>query len=194
MIVALTGSIGMGKSTTSAMFAEAGVPVWDADAVVHALYAKNGAAVRAIAARFPSVIDEGAVSRPRLRQLIAEDPTTLRAIEQIVHPLVAQDRANFLRAHDGQTVLLDIPLLFETGADAQVDKVIVVSAPAEVQRARVLERGTMTEAEFDTILAKQVPDVQKRTKADYVIETVSLDHAKAQVREILADLEKQKNA
>ncbi|WP_224824271.1 dephospho-CoA kinase [Cognatishimia sp. MH4019] len=194
MIIGLTGSIGMGKSTTAAMFAAHGVPVWDADAAVHRLYAKGGAAVAPLAEALPAAIEGDAVSRDRLKALISDDPDTLRKIEAIVHPLVAADRAEFLETHKGQLVLLDIPLLFETGANTRVDKIVVVSAPSDVQRARVLERGTMTEAQFDTILAKQLPDAEKRDRADYVVETTSIEAAERQVAAILDDLRGQTDA
>lgn len=188
MIIGLTGSIGMGKSTTAAMFAEKGVPVWDADAAVHRIYAKGGAAVAPLMALFPEAVIDGAVSRTALKDVIAADPTALKKIEQIVHPLVAADRQTFLGTHAHQMVILDMPLLFETGANSMVDKIIVVSTTPEIQRARVLDRGTMTEAQFDTILAKQLPDTQKRRLADYVIETTTLEDAKRQVATILDDL------
>ena len=166
IILGLTGSIGMGKSTTAAMFAAHGIPTWDADAAVHRLYAEGGAAVAPLSDAFPTAIVDGGISRAQLKALISKDPEALRTIEAIVHPLVAEDRTEFLEAHRGELVLLDIPLLFETGGAARVDKVVVVSAPADIQRARVLERGTMTEAEFDIILAKQLPDAKKRDRTD----------------------------
>jgi len=184
----LTGSIGMGKSTTARLFAEEGCPVWDADAAVHRLYAQGGAAVAPIGAAFPDAITDGAVDRGRLRAIIAEDPRALGRIEEIVHPLVAQDRAAFVAAQDAAVVVLDIPLLFETGGAAEMDAVAVVSAPPETQRARVLARGSMTEADFEAILARQVPDREKRARADYVIITDTIEHARAQVRAVLDDL------
>ncbi|MEL7211253.1 MAG: dephospho-CoA kinase [Pseudomonadota bacterium] len=194
MIIGLTGSIGMGKSTTAAMFAAQGVPVWDADAAVHRLYAKGGTAVAPIAAVFPTAIIDDAVSRNALKDLISQDGGTLRKLEAIVHPLVAADRGEFLERHQGQLVLLDIPLLFETGGESRVDKIVVVSAPPDVQRARVLDRQTMTEAQFDTILAKQLPDAEKRARSDYVIETTSLEAAEKQVMAILEDIKGQTDA
>jgi len=191
----LTGSIGMGKSTTARLFAEEGCPVWDADAAVHRLYAQGGAAVAPIGAAFPDAITDGAVDRVRLRGIIAQDPGALARIEEIVHPLVAQDRAAFVAARDAAVVVLDIPLLFETGGAGGMDAVAVVSAPPETQRARVLARGTMTEADFDAILARQVPDAEKRARADYVIITDTIEDARAQVRAILDDLtRRQKHA
>lgn len=184
----LTGSIGMGKSTTAAMFADEGVPVWDADATVARLYAPGGGAVAPLAAAFPEVLDAGAISRPRLRALIARDPSVLDRVQAIVHPLVAADRAAFLNNHQGEVVLLDIPLLFETGAHALCDGIVTVTAPPEVQRARVLARGQMTEAEFDLILSRQLPDAEKRARATWVIETTTLDTARRAVRQILSEI------
>lgn len=180
----LTGSIGMGKSTTAAMFADAGVPVWDADAAVHRLYEPGGAVVAALAAAFPGAGISDRVDRAELRRIIAIDPNALSRIEEIVHPLVTQDRARFLQeaADSGASlVLLDIPLLFETGAQGQMDAVLVVSAPPEVQRARVLARPGMDEAHLQAILDRQMPDAEKRARADYVIETLSLDQTRAEV-------------
>lgn len=186
--VGLTGSIGMGKSTTAAMFADEGIPVWDADRAVHDLYALNGAAVETVRAAFPSVIESGAVSRSRLRDLITDDSSVLDQIQSIVHPLVAQNRQEFLTANAGSIVLLDIPLLFETGTDALCDVIVVVSVPSDVQRARVMERGEMSEADFDMILARQLPDAEKRKRADYIVETLTLDTARAAVRDIVQQL------
>jgi dephospho-CoA kinase len=193
-VLGLTGSIGMGKSTTAQMFAEAGVPVWDADAAVHRLYAPGGAAVAPLAKLCPEALVEGGISREALKEWIARDKTALKRIEQVVHPLVAQDRAAFLRAHAADPlVVLDIPLLFETGAEGQVDAVAVVSAPAEVQRQRVLARGTMSEAQFETILAKQLPDAAKRARADFVIETASLEGARAAVQDVIRQIRQGQN-
>lgn len=184
----LTGSIGMGKSTTAAMFAQEGLQVWDADATVAQLYAPGGAAVAPLAAAFPEVLEGGAISRPRLRALIARDDRVLDQVQSIVHPLVAADREAFLRRHRGEMVLLDIPLLFESGASALCDGIVTVTAPPETQRARVLARGQMTESEFDMILARQMPDAEKRARATWVIETTTLDSARAAVRKILAEI------
>ena len=176
----LTGSIGMGKSTTAGMFAARGVPVWEADAAVHRLYAVGGAAVPVIAALFPEAIIEGAVDRTALKARITADPAALARIEALVHPLVAADRAGFIanaEARGDPLVLLDIPLLFEIGSDAQMDATLVVTTLPEVQRARVLARPGMTKALFDTLLAKQLPDAEKRVRADHVIETATLEGA-----------------
>jgi dephospho-CoA kinase len=188
----LTGSIGMGKSTTAAMFAEEGVPVWDADAAVHQLYAPGQPAALAVAQLFPAAMDaDGGVNRPQLRAIIAADPTALDRLNAAVHPLVAADRARFLADHaTAKIVLLDIPLLYETGAAQACDAVAVVSAPPQVQRDRVLARG-MSEADFQMILSRQMPDADKRARADYIIPTTSLEAARAAVKDVLADIAQQ---
>ena len=190
-LIGLTGSIGMGKSTTAAMFAKAGLPVWDADAAVHRLYAAGGPGGAALAPLCPEAVGhDGAVDRAALKAWIERDASALGRIEAVVHPLVAADRAAFIAgaAADGApAVVLDIPLLYETGADAQMDRIVVVSAPAGIQRARVLARPGMTEAQFDTILARQMPDPQKRARADDVIETLTLEAAHAAVARIVAE-------
>jgi dephospho-CoA kinase len=193
-LLGLTGSIGMGKSATARLFAEEGCDVWDADAAVHRLYAKGGAAVAPMAKAFPGAIEHGAVSRDRLKQIIADDPKALAAIEGIVHPLVGEDRAAFIEQAGADIIVLDIPLLFETGGDKAMDAVAVVSIDAETQRKRVLERGTMNEAQFNAILAKQVPDAQKRARADYVIVTDTVEHARAQVQDVVADIRSKRDA
>lgn len=168
----LTGSIGMGKSTTARLFADAGVPVWDADAAVHRLYGPGGAGIDPVREIAPEAIRAGVVDRGALREAIAADAGLLGQIEARVHPLVAADRAAFLAAHAGAAlVVCDIPLLFETGSEGAFDGVLVVTAPAEVQRARVLARQSMSEAALDAILARQMPDAQKRARADFVIAT-----------------------
>jgi dephospho-CoA kinase len=193
-LIGLTGSIGMGKSTTAAMFAARGCDLWDADAAVHRLYGPGGAAVAPIGALHPAAVQDGAVSRAALKSWIAMDKSALPRIEAVVHPLVAQDRADFIANSNADIVVLDIPLLFETGTAAQMDAVVVVSAPADVQRARVLARPGMTAAHFDTIAAKQMADVDKRARADYVIETTSEVAAEAAVAEVLAQIRKKLHA
>ncbi len=182
----LTGSIGMGKSTTAVMFAEAGVAVWDADAAVHRLYANGGAAVAPMAALHPAAVNEGAVDRMALKGWIAKDPSALQQIETVVHPLVAADRAAFLARAKGDIVVLDIPLLFEKGTEQDVDATLLVTAPAVLQRARVLARPGMTEAQFSAILARQMPDAEKRGRATHIIETLSLDSARAAVLALIS--------
>lgn len=172
IVLGLTGSIGMGKSTVSAIFAEAGVPVFDADASVHALQAAGGRLVEAIEAAFPGSTGAEGVRRDLLGPMVLGDDAALARLEAIVHPAVGEERAAFLSRHAAvDLVVLDVPLLFETGGDGHVDKVAVVSAPPAVQRARVLARPGMTPAKFDAILARQMPDAAKRARADYVIPT-----------------------
>ncbi|WP_270725202.1 dephospho-CoA kinase [Shimia sp. Alg240-R146] len=181
----LTGSIGMGKSTTAQMFVDHGCALWDADAAVHRLYAKGGAAVMPMAAICPDAILDGAVSRDQLRDAIQKDASLLTQIEAIVHPLVAKDRADFVKSAESDILVFDIPILFETGGDAAMDAVACVSIPAELQRERVLARGTMSEAQFEQIRAKQLPNEAKVAKSDYVVLTDTLDHARAQVEKIV---------
>lgn len=191
----LTGSIGMGKSTTAMMFAEEGVPVWDADAEVHALYARGGGAVPLIAEEFPQAVRAGAVDRAALRTCLAGDKTALTRLESIVHPLTTASRNAFLERHaQAPIVLLDIPLLYETGAESACDAVLVVTAPEEVQRARVLARGSMSAEQFDLILSRQLPDASKRARADFIIETLSLEQTRRAVRNLLADLRRKTDA
>jgi len=184
----LTGSIGMGKSTTAKMFVQEGCVLWDADAAVHRLYMSGGAAVAPMSAAFPNAISDGAVSRDHLRRIIADDPDALKKIETIVHPLVVQDRNDFLAKTEADITVLDIPLLFETGSNATMDAVVCVTAPADVQRARVLERPNMTEAQLDAILDKQMPDVEKQKYSDYVISTRTLEDTRRQVQAVIKDI------
>ncbi|MGD9862590.1 MAG: dephospho-CoA kinase [Pseudodonghicola sp.] len=189
----LTGSIGMGKSTTAKLFVEAGCALWDADAAVHRLYARGGAAVEPMRVAFPEAIVDGAVSRDALKRIITADPAALKRIESIVHPLVAQDRADFRRTATADILVFDIPLLFEGGGEAQMDATVTVSAPPEVQEQRVMDRGTMTRDQFLQIRDKQMPDADKRARSDYVIVTDTLDHARAQVQRIVEEIRARMN-
>ena len=186
-VLGLTGSLGMGKSTTARFFAEAGVPVHDADAVVHRLY--EGEAVGAIEAAFPGTTAAGKVDRDKLAARVFEDPGALKRLEDIVHPLVRAAEQRLLAEAEARgegIAVLDIPLLFETGGEARVDAVVVVSAPPQVQRSRVLERPGMTIEKLESILARQMPDAEKRRRADFVVDTSQgFEAARAQVRAIL---------
>ena len=191
-IIGLTGSIGMGKSATAKMFADEGVPVHDADAVVHRLY--EGEATPLIEAAFPGTTANGKVDRGKLGQRVLGDDVALAQLEQIVHPLVLQARESFLATAEqsgAPVALLDVPLLFETGGEGRCDAVLVVTAPADVQRTRAFERPGMTDEKFAAILAKQMPDADKRARADFVVDTSKgFDAARQQVREILAQVSK----
>jgi len=190
IVLGLTGSIGMGKSTTAKMFAEAGVPVHDSDEAVHRLY--SGAAAPLVEAAFPGTVVDGVVDRAKLGARVLGDAAALKRLEAIIHPLVRADADAFLAMHRnaGESIaVLDIPLLFETGGRGRVDKVVVVTAPTEIQRQRVLARPGMTEEKLAAILAKQVPDAEKRRLADFVIDTSQgLDAARAAVAAIIAEL------
>lgn len=197
LTIGLTGSIGMGKSTTARMFAERGIPTYDADAAVHALYEPGGAAVAPLAAAFPGVAGPGGgIDRDRLRERVSGDEAAMKQLEAIVHPLVALSQRAFLEraaAAGADMVVLDIPLLFEKGGEKRVDAVVVVSAPEDVQRARVMARGQMTQAQFEAILARQTPDAEKRRRADFVIHTgLGLASAEAQVDEVIRVLRQDK--
>lgn len=196
LLIGLTGSIGMGKTETAKMFARLGVPVYDADAAVHELYQPGGAAVEPIGEAFPGVVIDGSVDRTKLSDCVIGKPDEIRRLEEIVHPLVGQAQMDFLLECENQNalmVLLDIPLLFETGGESRVDVTVVVSAPYDVQRERVLARPGMTREKFEAILKKQVPDEEKRAKADYVVDTSKgLDHAFEQVEKVVEDLEGRK--
>ena len=190
IVLGLTGSIGMGKSTVAAMFADEGVPVFDADAEVHKLQGPDGRLVAAIEAEFPDTTGSEGVNRTALGEAVFGNPEAFKRLEAIVHPAVAAERRRFLDAHhDRPLVVLDIPLLFEAGGWHQVDRIAVVSAPAETQRARVLARPGMTVERFETILAKQTPDSEKRERADFVIPTGgSLEATRGAVRAVIACL------
>ena len=191
VVIGLTGSIAMGKSTTAKLFAEEGVPVHDADAAVHKLY--EGEAAGAIEAAFPGTTKDGKVDRAALGQRVVGDAPALKRLEFIVHPLVRQAEQRFLKeaqAAGATVVVLDVPLLFEPGGESRVDATVVVSAPAEMQRARVLERG-VSEARLEALLARQMPDAEKRRRADFVVDSSQgIEHARAQVRSILAAVAK----
>lgn len=191
-VIGLTGSIGMGKSATAALIAESGIPVFDSDACVHALYARGGKAVAPIGASFPGVIVEGAVDRQRLSAVLHEDPSGFARLEAIVHPLVLEEREAFLhqaKASGAELVVFDIPLLFETGSERHVDHVLVVYAPDEHRRSRVLQRPGMTEAKLEAIIARQLDDSSKLERADYRIETSGgLEDARRQLDTILASI------
>jgi len=191
----LTGSIGMGKSTTAGFFKEFGVPVWDADAEVHRMYASDGAAVYPIKMIAPAAVAEGYVDRAKLKAMIAKDPDLLTEIEGLLGPLLAKSRAAFLNENTkAPVVLFDIPLLFETDAESWLDYVLVVTAPLKVQRQRVLERGTMSEDMFNTILSRQTPDIEKRALADFLFDTSKgMAHTRAEVKALIDQLE-QENA
>lgn len=190
IVIGLTGSIGMGKSTVATMFADEGVPVFDADAAVHRLQGPEGALVDEIEAHFPGTTGPEGVNRGALAERVLGEPEALRRLEALVHPAVAREREDFLAVNSAQPlVLLDIPLLFEAGGSEQVDKIVVVSAPAEVQRERVLRRPGMTPEKFEQILARQLPDSEKRARADFVIPTQGCkDETRRAVRRILACL------
>ena len=189
-ILGLTGSIGMGKTTTARLFAEEGVPVHDSDAAVHRLY--EGDAVAAIEQAFPGTTAAGKVDRQKLGAKVVNDATALKRLEDIVHPLVRQSETKFLeaaRARGESIVVLDIPLLYETGGEKRVDAVVVVTAPAEIQRKRVLERPGMTPDKFAVLLEKQVPDAQKRVRADFIVDSGhGVEPAREQVRQILREV------
>jgi len=178
----------MGKSTTAGLFLDKGCAVWDADAAVHRLYGANGAALEEMQMAFPEAVENNMVSRDRLRSIIAEDQTALGRIEAIIHPLVARDRQDFIEKSNTDIVVLDIPLLLENGLEKAMDAVVVVTAPPETQRERVLSREGMTEERFEFILSRQMPDADKRSKADYVLITDTVDHAREQVERIVTDI------
>ena len=193
----LTGSIGMGKSTTGRMFTELGHPLWDADAAVHRLYAQGGAAVAPVGAAFPSALKDQAIDRTALKAALAVDPAALKRLEAIVHPLVAQDRLQFVenaKQNGAKIVVLDIPLLFETGGQSHMDGVAVVSTDAETQRQRVMARPGMTAETFAMILSRQMPDAEKRALADWVIPTDTLDGARAAVIAICDEILERQDA
>jgi len=189
IILGLTGSIGMGKSTTAKLFAEAGVPVYDADATVHRLY--EGDAVPAIEAAFPGATAGGKVDRNKLSARVVHDPATMQQLEQIVHPMLGASRQKFLREAEqsgAPVAVVDVPLLYETGGEKRVDAVVVVTTTPEIQRRRILARDNMTPGKLDAILARQLPDAEKRQRAHFVVDTShGLDPVRARIRDILAE-------
>ncbi|MEH2538725.1 dephospho-CoA kinase [Bradyrhizobium sp. AZCC 1577] len=191
-ILGLTGSIGMGKSTTAKLFTEAGVPVYDADAAVHKIY--EGEAAPAIEAAFPGTTVDGKVDRAKLSAKVVHDPAAIKQLEQIVHPMLGASRQKFLDEAErsgAPVVVMDIPLLFETGGEKRVDAVVVVTTDPKTQRERILARGTMTSEALDAILARQLPDAEKRKRADFVVDTShGLDPVRARIRDILAEVVK----
>ena len=192
LILGLTGSIGMGKSTTAKLFAEAGVPVYDADATVHRLY--EGEAAPAIEAAFPGTTADGKVDRQKLSARVVHDPTAMKQLEQIVHPMLGASRQKFFddaEQSGAPVAVVDVPLLFETGGEKRVDAVVVVTTSPENQRERILSRGTMSDEAFGAILARQLPDAEKRKRADFVVDTShGLDPVRAQIRDILREVVK----
>lgn len=197
-VLGLTGSIGMGKSTTAEMFRDAGIAVWDADAAVHELYTSHTDTIQKIAQLAPIAVDADGVSRDALRSLLQADKTLFPKLEKIVHPAIRMHRDAFLdkcRDLDLKLAVVDIPLLYETGAEAWLDGVLVVSIDAQTQRARVMGRKGMTEEAFEMIMGKQIPDAQKRERADFIIETKTLDHVRDEVHNLIEKLmDKQPNA
>ena len=192
IVVGLTGSIGMGKSTTAKLFAEAGVPVYDADATVHLVY--QGEAAPAIEAAFPGTTADGKVDRQKLSARVVHNPDAMKQLESIVHPMLRSHQQAFLDAAEtagAPVAVLDVPLLFETGGDARVDAVVVVTTSPDEQRARILARGTMTPEALDAILARQMPDAEKRKRADFVVDTsFGIEPARQRIREILDEVVK----
>jgi dephospho-CoA kinase len=192
LILGLTGSIGMGKSTTAKLFAEAGVPVYDADASVHRLY--EGEAAPAIEAAFPGTTSDGKVDRKKLSARVVHDQAAIKQLEQIVHPMLGASRKKFFddaEQSGAAVVVVDVPLLFETGGEKRVDAVVVVTTSPENQRERIMARGTMTQEALDSILARQMPDAEKRKRADFVVDTShGLDPVRAQIKDILAEVVK----
>ena len=192
IILGLTGSIGMGKSTTAKLFAEAGVPVYDADATVHQLY--EGEAAPAIEAAFPGTTADGKVDRQKLSARVVHDPAAMKQLEQIVHPMLGASRQKFFEDAErtgAPVTVVDVPLLYETGGEKRVDAVVVVTTSPENQRARIMARGTMTSEALDSILARQLPDAEKRKRADFVVDTShGLDPVRAQIRDILQQVVK----
>lgn len=193
-VLGLTGSIGMGKSTTAQMFADKGILVWDADATVHQLYSGDSPAVRQIADMLPEAVENQTVNRETLKRFIAKDQEILQKLEAIVQPLIAKSRADFIENATSDIVIIDHPLLLESKSDTYCDAVLVVTVDAQTQRDRVLSRGTMDQATLDIILAKQMPDAEKRKRADFIVETTTLDAARAQVQTVVEQIRERRHA
>lgn len=193
-LIGLTGSIGMGKTTTAGFFADEGIPTWSADDAVHRLYSVGGAAVGPVGALFPEAVVNGAVDRARLIDLVSSDKDALSALERVVHPLVAEDRAAFVKSAVADIVVLDIPLLFENNAEREVDFIVTVTAPPDIQRERVMQRPGMTEPLFTRILSRQLADADKQRRADRVIETREIDTARGDVKTLIAEIRKERHA
>ena len=193
-LIGLTGSIGMGKSTTAAMFGDEGAAVWDADEAVHRLYTRGGAAVAPVAALCPEALDDGAIRRDVLAGWVQAGPGSLKRLEAVVHPLVAEDRALFLAATDADIAVLDVPLLLENGGERGIDLTVVVSVPEALQRARVMARPGMSAEKFAMIQSRQMPDAEKRRRADVVIDTTTLEGARQAVRVLIQDIRAGKHA
>lgn len=190
----LTGSIGMGKTTTATMFAAEGLSVWDADAAVHRLYGPQGAAFDLIAALCPDAARKDGIDRAALKAWIEQDPSALTELESIVHPLVAADRDAFIVSSPTDITILDIPLLFEKGTETQMDATLLCTAPPAMQMARLLARGSMTKSQIETILARQMPDREKRARATHIVETLSLDSTRAYVKALIAHIRETRHA
>ena len=190
-VLGLTGSIGMGKSTTAKMFEEAGIPVWDADAKVHQLYTGDTPVVQKIANIFPDAVENKTVNRETLKDLISKDKSVLQTLEKIVQPMISVSRNNFIASANNDIVVIDHPLLLESQSDSYCDAILVVSVDAETQRNRVLSRGSMDAETLDVIIAKQIPNAEKCKRADYIIETKTLEAARAQVQNVIKKIREQ---
>ena len=190
-VLGLTGSIGMGKSTTAKMFEEAGIPVWDADAKVHQLYTGDTPVVQQIANIFPDAVENKTVNRETLKDLISKDKSVLQTLEKIVQPMISVSRNNFIASANNDIVVIDHPLLLESQSDSYCDAILVVSVDAETQRNRVLSRGSMDAETLDVIIAKQIPNTEKCKRADYIIETKTLEAARAQVQNVIKKIREQ---
>ena len=190
-VLGLTGSIGMGKSTTAKMFEEAGIPVWDADAKVHQLYTGDTPVVQQIANIFPDAVENKTVNRETLKDLISKDKSVLQTLEKIVQPMISVSRNNFIASANNDIVVIDHPLLLESRSDSYCDAILVVSVDAETQRNRVLSRGSMDAETLEVIIAKQIPNAEKCKRADYIIETKTLEAARAQVQNVIKKIREQ---